>query len=278
MKRWLSFLGLVVGCVLIFVLRNGLARAIQLPRTFELFDTITVAGAFIAILVGYGRLTRRDWLVSAIVGLFIGAQLPFASLFSPYPFFQVVQNSFVHGLIRGMYTAIALLGGLVVMRYGGPVRVRLANGEGRKALISLAMGAGVGIPLAVLNMFANRLTQGRPFEWQSPFLAAVDALQPAIYEDVLYRLAFLGLAWWVLRRAWPDKTASLLAGVLATLVHAYAHLDDLFITQPLAALGMGAVMALIWGVPLTFLALRRDLESSIGFHWIQDTLRFFAGL
>jgi|GEM_PF-4049502 hypothetical protein len=31
-------------------------------------------------------------------------------------------------------------------------------------------------------------------------------------------------------------------------------------------------------VPLTVLALRRDLESAVGFHWVQDAARFIGGL
>jgi hypothetical protein len=52
----------------------------------------------------------------------------------------------------------------------------------------------------------------------------------------------------------------------------------LFAAQPLTALAMGAALGLIWGLPMTVLALRRDLESAIGFHWIQDGFRFLAGL
>ena len=62
------------------------------------------------------------------------------------------------------------------------------------------------------------------------------------------------------------------------LVHTYAHYDDLFVSQPIVALIMGAALAVIWGMPMTVLAVRRDLESAIGFHWVQDALRFWAGL
>lgn len=61
------------------------------------------------------------------------------------------------------------------------------------------------------------------------------------------------------------------------LVYNYSHFDDLFIQSPLAALGMGAALALIWGLPLLFLARRRGLESAIAFHWLQDVVRFVAG-
>lgn len=278
MKRTLILSLCIIGCLAIFVGRAALAQNGDLPGTFHLFDTLTVAGAMVALVVGRRGLTRRDWLVALAVGAFIGVQAPFATLFTPYPFWYAVRGLVPNALIRGAFTAVAMLGGLAVWRAGGPVRVRAAEGDWRATARSLAFGAAVGLPLAVLNMFANRMTQGRPFDWQSPFAAALDALQPAIYEDVIYRLALIGLVGWLLRRAWPERPAAIIAGVLATLVHAYSHMDDLFLTQPLVALGMGAVMALIWGAPMTWLALRRDLESSVAFHWIQDALRFLAGL
>ncbi|HPH98268.1 MAG TPA: hypothetical protein PKW33_19675 [Anaerolineaceae bacterium] len=277
LRRWLTLLALVAGCSLFFVLRTALAQRISLPRTFEWFETLTVLGSLAALALGFRRLTWRDGAVALAGGLLIGGQMPLATLFSPYPFFGAVNDPLLYGLVRGLYTMAALLGGLVILRSAGPVQVRLANGEWRKALKSLGFGLLVGVPLAVLNMFANQFTQGRPFDWQSPWAAALDALQPAVYEDVVFRLAFLGLLWWVLRPGWGASKAALWAGLLATLVHGYAHMDDLFLSQPLAALGMGAVMALIWGAPMTLLATRRDLESSIAFHWIQDALRFWAG-
>jgi glycerol-3-phosphate acyltransferase PlsY len=84
------------------------------------------------------------------------------------------------------------------------------------------------------------------------------------------------LLWWVLQNALPQQ-AIWLAGLLAMLVHNFSHFDDLFIRSPLMALGMGAVLALIWGLPPLFLAHRRGLESAITFHWIQDVARFLGG-
>jgi hypothetical protein len=267
-----------VPILLIFIARTLLARAGSPPRLFDLFNTLTVAGSLAVLLAGWRALTRRDWLVGLGSGLLIGVLLPFATLFSPYPYFDLPLRPIHEAVIRGLYTTIAMLGGLVIMRWSGPVPVRFALGEWRKALSGLGFGALVGLPLAVLNAFANSWTQGRPFTWQSPLAAFVDALQPGLVEEVLYRLALLGLFWLVLRRAWGPRRAAWVGGLLATLVHNYAHLDDLFVQQPLVALGMGAIMAVIWGSPLLALALRRDLESAVGFHWLQDALRFLAGL
>lgn len=134
----------------------------------------------------------------------------------------------------------------------------------------------VGLPLAVLNVFALQFTQARTISWQSPLSALLDALQPGVVEKVIYRFALWGLLWRMLRNALPER-AVWPAGLLAMLAHNYSHFDDLFLRSPLAALGMGAVLALFWGLPPLILARRRGLESAIVFHWIQDAARFLAG-
>ena len=73
------------------------------------------------------------------------------------------------------------------------------------------------------------------------------------------------------------RAANWQAGLLALFVHNFMHFDDLWLEEPLVALGMGLVMALVWGLPPTILALRRDLESAVAFHWIQDVARFLTG-
>jgi hypothetical protein len=138
------------------------------------------------------------------------------------------------------------------------------------------IGLAVGLPLAVFNVFALMFTQGQSITWQNPLSALLDALQPGIVEEVIYRFALWGLLWMVLLKTLPDK-AVWLAGLLSMLVHSYAHFDDLFLQSPLTGFGMGAGIALFWGLPLTVLARRRGLESAVAFHWIQDVARFVAG-
>jgi hypothetical protein len=104
----------------------------------------------------------------------------------------------------------------------------------------------------------------------------LDALQPGLVEEVVYRFALWGLLWLVLRNSLPQH-AGWLAALLAMLAHNYSHFDDLFLQSPLAALGMGVVLALVWGLPPLLLARRRGFESAVAFHWIQDVARFLAG-
>lgn len=274
--KYTTILLLVVAIMAVFVARTWLASNFTVPRTFEIFDVLTVAGAFFVLLKGFRSLRRGDWTTAFVLGAAVGAGMMFATLFSPYPFFGVVRSNAGQAWVRGSFTFLATLGGLAIMRQGGPVQFHAANGNWRDMSRGILLGLAIGLPLAVLNVFALQFTQGHPVDWQNPFAALLDALQPGIMEEVIYRFALWGLLWLVLRNTLPEK-AIWLSGLLAMLVHTYSHFDDLFIQSPLMALGMGVVLALIWGLPPLLLAHRRGLESAFAFHWIQDVARFLAG-
>ncbi len=277
-KLWRSrtLLLLVGGILAIFILRTLLAVKYSLPRLDDLFTAIAVTGSLVVLFMGHGSLRRSDWVSAIALGSVVGAGMLNATLFSPYPFWGVVGDNVRQALIRGLFTALAALGGIVVMRQGGPVLSSAANGEWKKLGGSLVLGLVAGAPLALVNLYALQLTQGRTPIWQNPLASMLDALQPGIVEEVVYRFAFLGVLWQALRNSLPEH-AAWVSGLLALLVHTFLHFDDLFLQAPLVALGMGVAMAVLWGLPSTILALRRDLESAIAFHWVQDVVRFLAG-
>ena len=83
------------------------------------------------------------------------------------------------------------------------------------------------------------------------------------------------MLWLALRTSLPYP-AAWLSALLAMLVHNYMHYDELFVQAPLVAIGMGLAVLVLWGLPLTYLILRRGLAASITFHWIQDIARFVS--
>lgn len=275
-NKYTTLAVLIAGILTVFVVRALLANTFRMPYTFQLFDTLTVAGALFVLLKGHRSLRRGDWIIALFLGAVIGAGMLFATLFSAYPFFGIVKSNAGQGIVRGSFTLIAALGGLVIMRQDGPVQFHTANGDWRNVSWGILVGLAVGLPLAVLNVLALQFTQGQPIDWQNPIASLLDALQPGVVEEVIYRFALWGLLWLVLRDSLPRQSVWL-AGLLAMFVHTYSHFDDLFLQSPLMALGMGAVLALFWGLPPLILARRRGLESAIAFHWIQDAARFLAG-
>lgn len=275
-NRYTPLFLLVTAALAIFAGRTLLAEAYDVPSLFDLFDILIVTGSLIILLGNFRRLHWLDWLTALCLGVIVGAGMGFATLFSAYPFLGVVKSSAGQAVIRGLFTFIAALGGLVIMRQGGPVQFHAANGSWQDSLRGTLTGLLVGLPLAVLNVLALKMTQGQSIQWQSPPAALLDALQPGIVEEILYRFALWGLLWLVLRSPLPRQSVWL-AGGLGMLVHTFAHFTDLFVQSPLLALGMGTVLALVWGLPPLLLARRRGLESAIAFHWIQDVARFLTG-
>lgn len=273
---YLTFVCLCAAVVVIFAGRTLLAAQSGAPRLFEIFDSLVVLASLLICARHWRKLRSGDYIIALLVGVVIGAGYLYSTLFSAYPFFDVVQSNLGLALVRGLITAAAMLGGLVILRLGGPVSLPAADGQWRRAAGGIGLGLVVGLPLAVVNVFALQATQGRGVDWQNPLAAMLDPLQPALLEEAVYRFALWGLLWLVLRSTLGEK-APFLAGLVATLIHAYAHLGDLFVEAPLAALGMGLVMALLWGLPPLLLARRRGLGSAVAFHWIQDAARFWAG-
>lgn len=275
-SKYTTIILLTTGILAVFFIRALLAANFTALHTFHLFDTLAIAGSFFVLLKGYRSLRRGDWVMALILGAMVGVGMGFATLFSPYPFFGIVRGNVGQAWLRGGFTFLATLGGLVIMRWDGPVPFHAADGNWRNSAWGILMGLAIGLPLAVLNVFALQFTQGHPIEWQNHLVALLDALQPGVVEEVIYRFALWGLLWMMLRNSLP-KQAIWLAGLISMLVHNYSHFDDLFLQSPLVALGMGAVLALFWGLPPLILSRRRGLESAIAFHWLQDVARFLAG-
>ena len=274
--RYRILLLLVAGLLGIFIGRTFLATRYRLPMLDDLCTIIVVVGSSVLLVKRYRCLRKLDWAVAMAVGGAVGTGMRFATLFTPYPFLGIAQSNLEQAFVRACCSALAILGGTMVMRQGGPVQFRAANGDWRRSGVSLLWGLGAGAPFAVLNVYALQLTQGQGINWQDPFAALLDAFQPGIVEEVIYRFAFLGMLWLALRNSLPER-AAMFSGLLALLVHNFVHFGDLFLQAPLVALGMGLVMAIVWGIPLTVLALRRDIDSAIAFHWIQDAARFLMG-
>ena len=271
-----TFIALIAGILAIFVGRTLLVEGDNAPLLSDLFDSLIALGALITCVTGFRCLQRGDWLIALGLGTLVGVGMQFATLFSPYPFFGSVHDSTGQALVRGLLTFIAALGGLIIMRQGGPVPFPAADREWRQSGRNILFGLAVGLPLATLNVLALQLTEGHGVVWQNPLAALLDALQPGVVEEVVYRFALWGLLWLALRASLPRQAASV-AGVLALLIHNYTHFNALFAQAPFVALGMGLVMAIFWGLPPFFLARRRGLEAAIAFHWIQDVARFLAG-
>jgi predicted outer membrane lipoprotein len=270
--KWIVPILLYAAVVSVFIIRTVLAYSYVMPSLFDIFNLATLLISGIVLLRSYSSLSRLDVLISLLSGCVFGLFVTFTTFYPLLNFNSSLLTSFGHGASL----SIILAAGLILMRAGGPVRLNLAEREYRNSQKGVLLGLLLGIPFAILNAVAFALMQGQAFSLQDPIASALGALQPGFVEEVVYRLTFLSLVWAAIKDQNP-KYAIPLAALLALLVHNYSHLSDLFVVQPLFAIAYGAVLGILFGVPPTLLALRRNLESAIAFHWIVDFVRFLSG-
>ncbi|WBW95641.1 CPBP family glutamic-type intramembrane protease [Oceanirhabdus sp. W0125-5] len=266
----------VIGSVLgIFIVRTLIDKnGGNPPRLFNLFNMIILIIS-LGILIGKVKLLKkRDIIISIVIGAFLGIHVNYSTFF---PLIKVNDNKVVTGIFHGGTFIVIFLAGIIVMRMGGPVQVALIIKDWRRTIIGILFGCLIGLPLAIFNAYAFSVMNNSPFIVQTSLLPLVDALQPGIIEEVVYRFTLIGILWLVLRRAYP-KHSVVISGVIATLVHNYAHFNSLFYEKPIFALAYGGIICLLFGVPMLILALKKDLETAIAFHWIQDAVRFMGGL
>lgn len=275
--RWVALAAVTCVPVALILAWRSVALLGPVPQLFQVVDTVVLLASVLVLARGFRHLRRGDVWLAAAVGAVLGALVPSTRFYPLLAWLVADASAALVALFHGTGLAIALLAGIAILRRGGPVRLRAVRGHGRASLSGLGFGALIGLPLAALNAYANTLVQGRPFVWRSSVAPLIEALQPGVVEEIVYRFALLGIVWLLLRPTW-GRHAAWLAGLATLLVHTFAHNGDLLVADPLAYLAFGAVLAVVWGVPLTVLALRRDLESAVGFHWVQDAARFLGGL
>ena len=234
---------------------------------------LVLAGIGLALAVtGRKDLTAFDWLVA--IGLAVPVWLAIQA-----PFWQFGWTPFIpyyDPTLHATETAFMTLGGIVLARRHGVVRVLVAERRYRATLAAFVLGGAVGLVLATVNVLLFIVGGDAPSASDAPN-ALLRALKPGILEEVTFRLLFLALVIVILRRYLSPSRSAIVAIVLSAAFHAAIHVPDLIVTNPVAAIGTTAVLSVVFGIPLAVLAYRRGLESAMACHWTIDAIRFGIG-
>ena len=265
----LVLLALAAALIAVIMWWRSIALTGQPPQLFQVFDSLVVVASLVVLAFGFRLLELHDWTIALTAGTGWGLLVPSTGFYSMFEwalgpsFSNPASIAFAHGV----GVTITLLAGLVIMRRGGPVSLRTAKGAWKAALMGLGFGVLVGIPLALINAYANTLVQNRPFVLQTSVFPLVEALEPAIVEEVVYRFALLGIVWMLLQPFWGSKAVRL-AAAFTLLVHSYAHYGNLLVDQPLMYLAFGPCWRSSGGYRLPSLpcgAISSRLSASTGF-------------
>jgi hypothetical protein len=173
---------------------------------------------------------------------------------------------------------LSLLAGWALLQRSG----LSAAGLGASLYLSRGVGAalrgfGIGMLLAIPWALVNVVMGGAGEDaWATEWWRPLAALQPGIAEEAWGRVFLVGLLYVVLRRAGRSGPALTAAVLVAAYWFAYLHTVD---TPYLASRVISTVLiGTLFSLPLSYIWLRRGLETAIGFHFCMDAVRFGAAV
>ncbi|MBI9046555.1 MAG: hypothetical protein JEZ06_18840 [Anaerolineaceae bacterium] len=217
----------------------------------------------LAILIIWRKRLNRRFIIASLAIMIV---LAFVE--------QLLGSEMSSGLIMPIGAALMFLAGALLLDHTRLTYIRLLNGEYFKAVKSFLIGCMLALPPALLNIISMRLVSPSEFDllfdrWWEPLYA----LQPGIIEEIWARLLLITLLYALLRPTTnrQPQRAVFWALLIASFLHGMAHYPG-SITNPLE----GIYISLLYGIPLSLLFIKRDLEQAIAYHFFIDLVRFTA--
>lgn len=184
----------------------------------------------------------------------------------------IARGSVGSALVLAAVLAPQVMAGIVLVRASRVARVWSLESRPLLAVRAFGLGCVLAVPPALMNVVG--MTRAMAGEAEATFTSvwmAFYALQPALLEEGWARLFLLPLLYVTFRSA-PGATAGralVAALVLSVAIHGLAHAP-----QSISSVTSAVFTALVYGIPLALLFLRRGLECAIGYHFFIDFVRF----
>lgn len=178
--------------------------------------------------------------------------------------------------LEGISVLLCFLAGTALFKDIENLKIPAFQRPLSKIILSILLGIGVAFPLAALNNLYFYLNAGA-IQFQNIFVSALEALSPAIHEEIIFRFFVLALCFHLIPPGVSSKMRLGIALFLAVVPHSLNHLPELFLENPLMGFFMLAATSLLFGLPMALLQVKKNLEAAIAFHWLIDFIRFLFG-
>ncbi len=220
--------------------------------------------ALYILVINRETVSRDEFCIGIILGLISGT--------SHY----LMNQSLTDGFLTAILVMICYSSALLLIR-SGTGRTIITFQESPQTIGRLILlGIIISIPFAILNLAYFYLNTGlQPFT--GVIYAGILACNPAISEEIIFRLFPVILVITLLRHECSERTALGAAVCIGVIPHSLNHLPDLLITNPVAAMSIWILTSLLFGLPLCLIQLYKGLPSACGFHWFVDMTRFLFG-
>lgn len=185
---------------------------------------------------------------------------------------QILGADMSSGLILPLGAALMFLAGVILLDDSKLSQIHFLKGEYLSSGKSFLLGCLLAVPASLINIISIQLSAPSEFDrlfdrWWEPLYA----FQPGILEEIWARLLLTTLIYTFLRpiKRLHSSNSVIWAIIIAAFIHAMAHYPG-SVTNPLEVI----FITVIYGIPLGFLFVKRDLEHAIAYHFFIDLIRF----
>jgi len=262
----ISILGIYSLTTLAPLLLGGLAvHPLLYPGVWIL--TLFSIASVVAVTLNR-KVTSLDLLmalaVCAVVG---GTSLLFLRDGNPATF---LVTFFVNGVPAG----ICYLGGYALLSSTGLTHIRFIEKDWKRGVESIGLGVLFSIPWAILNILMIRGSGSIDVWMKGEIWRALAAIQPGVSEEIEFRLFLLTASFYLLSPYLTKSSAAWVSIFLSAFIHGYIHVAPILLSSSIQAMVYGFVLSIIFGLPMSYLYVKRDLETAISFHFFIDFVRF----
>jgi len=219
--------------------------------------------AVIILAVLRPRIARREVLYALGLALVAGV----AGLGAAWVAFPPI----VWAVLQVALVLTGLLAGWSILRHTGLLQLGIGRSrflmEGiTSALRGFVQGMLIGMPWALgLILMGASNTETWVRAWWQPMVA----IQPGIAEEAWGRVLLVPLLFLALRRVARTRAAFTASVVIIGYWFAYLHTPG-----GLDAVVSTLMIGTLYALPVSYICLRRDLETAIGFHFWLDLVKF----
>lgn len=253
----------------------------QLRQVFFIFLAIYIINLIVPQdgLVSY---TQRMWfLASTSIGLISLIILMKEKLPEKKTVIIGLVLGVLAGLIRPFTGVITFLAFLASMRIFEKTNNQITVLK-RPIALTIFLGVVAGGVLGFINLL---LAGGQTPEFAPSFYALVVSLNPGISEEITFRLFLYAFSIYLLGDQIQNRKETIWLYVLMIVPHVLLHFPDMYFVDGTLTLDLGSlligpgILALLFGLPMTLLMVKRDLSAAMITHTLVDFIRFiFLGL
>lgn len=239
-------------------------------------------------LLPFFSINNRAWhwcefliLVLAIFYIFKIKNLAFKDLSISIVLGLIVyfsQPNMGYGYISSIVTTVCYYSACQIFRHYSQ-QDKFFDLEVRNTAKSFFKGVLYAIPFALINILAIYFTYANQqiynFDMLNIIPQATSALAPGISEEIIWHFFLLAFVVDLFGGSIPkNKLALSLTYILTVIPHCLIHLPTVFVENPMMAVIQLIFTSVLFGFPMVWLVKNKNLQTSIGFHWAVDFLRF----